>query len=308
MFRVSRSIARCLRLALMLGLTACGRTDATGQEEAGQAGDAGALAATPAASPCTSGPALSEAAGAAPRTLPTTLEGTLCSSADSLWVAFEPASLEADQPAVSARYVSGAAPEGYKVALFTVAQGRLEPSLRDGQPRELALGADSPDLLLAPWPRGSTPGTVVFQLTGAAGPVQVELARPELPPHQACGGSYQALSPATPTAALPLLVEARLCNARDSLVWGVEVAAGQAVSITLENPLAIDDFRFDVYRLDVDGYEHLPVAAGTTSARLGLYSERTFSFTPKSSGKAGLLAASGVSRAEPPRLRIEQAP
>lgn len=128
----------------------------------------------------------------------------------------------------------------------------------------------------------------------------------ELEPYLSCPGAYQSLPVRTPPQALPTVFEAELCNARDSRATAIEVAAGTAVSITLENPLSVDRFRLSVYRSDVDSYELLPVAAGTTSAELGRLAERSLTFTPTSAGSVSLLASLGNSRGEPTRLRIEQ--
>ena len=141
---------------------------------------------------------------------------------------------------------------------------------------------------------------------GAAGADAMETDEEELAPYLSCSGAYESLPPRTPTRALPTVLEAELCNARDSRTWSIEVAANRAVSLSLENPLSIDTFRLDVYRSDVDGYEHLPVIAGETSIKLGRLAERSFWFTPARAGKVSLLAALGTSRGEATRLRIEQ--
>jgi hypothetical protein len=136
---------------------------------------------------------------------------------------------------------------------------------------------------------------------GAAGSTE-----PEPEPKAPCDGEYEGLPPQTPPRVLPTLLETELCNYRDSRVWAIEVEAERAVSITLENPPAVEGFDLSIYRSDVDGYEPLPVTAGPTSFRLGSLAERTFSFTPASSGNVSLYAGLGISRDEPIRLQVTQ--
>jgi hypothetical protein len=107
---------------------------------------------------------------------------------------------------------------------------------------------------------------------------------------------------------LPTILEAELCNFRDSRTWAIEVAAGRSVSVTLDNPLSIDTFSLSVYRSDVGDYQPLPVIAGTTTAELGLLVERTLTFTPEQTATVYLYAGTGSSRSGPPRLRVEQQP
>jgi hypothetical protein len=153
---------------------------------------------------------------------------------------------------------------------------------------------------------GHTSTAEPAEMTGEAGATGSAEPEPEPEPKPPCDGEYEGLPPQTPARMLPTLLETELCNARDSRVWAIEVEAERAVSVTLENPSTIDGFDLSVYRSDVDGYEPLPVTAGPTRFRLGSLAERTFSFTPASSGNVSLYAGLGISRDEPIRLQVTQ--
>lgn len=158
----------------------------------------------------------------------------------------------------------------------------------------------------APSPaEGEAGAGALSAVEGGAGAGALDADDLELAPYLKCSGAYESLPTSKPPRALPTVLEAELCNSRDSRVWVIDVVAEQAVSITLENPLSVDTFQLDVYRPD-EGYEHLPVSAGVTSAALGRLAERSFSFTPVSSGSVGLYAGLGSSRGEATRLRVEQ--
>ncbi len=121
-----------------------------------------------------------------------------------------------------------------------------------------------------------------------------------------CVGGYESLPVTTPPQALPALLEAPLCNARDSRAWAIAVIQNQPVTITLENPEIVDTFNLGAYRTDVGGYQALPLAAGTAQTRLGALAEISWTFTPSASGAAALYASLGVSRGEPVRLSVVQ--
>jgi hypothetical protein len=101
------------------------------------------------------------------------------------------------------------------------------------------------------------------------------------------------------------VLESELCNARDSRVWAVEVAAARPVVITLENPSAIERFSFSVYA-NTPGYIDLPVSDGETRISLGSAVQTTSRFTPEETGVIAFYAILGTTKGEKLRLRVEQ--
>jgi hypothetical protein len=295
-----RRCSTALLLTALVAVTACGRTKAT--ERLAPGGDAGA----PAADTCVPSASINEAPSAPLAVLPTTLEGTLCGDEDRLRIAFDGKADDPQRPGIRARLVDGSALSPYTLTLFGVDQGELQPLPGEPSPRVFTLSPDAPEVEFGVAPNSFSESTVVLELEGPAGPVALELERPELSLRAPCDGEYEGLPAQTPTRVLPTLIETELCNARDSRVWAIEGVAGRAVSITLENPLTVDSFELHAHHSGADPYEDLQISAGKTRTRLGLLAERSFSFTPAASGIIGLYAALGISRAEPIRLRVEQ--
>jgi len=287
-------------LTAVVAVTGCGRTRAA--ERLAPGGDAGA----PGTDTCVPSASVNAAPSAPLAVLPTTLEGTLCGAEDHLRIAFDGTADDPQHPGVRARLVDGTALSPYTLSLFGVDQGELEPLPSEPSARVFTLSPDAPEVQFGVPPNGFSESTVVLQLEGPAGPVALELERPELPLRMPCDGAYEGLPAQTPTRVLPTLIETELCNARDSRVFAIEGVAGRAVSITLENPLTVDVFDLHAHHSGADPYEDLPISAGKTRTRLGLLAERSFTFTPAASGTIGLYAALGISRAEPIRLRVEQ--
>lgn len=303
MSRAYPSRSRCsttTALVALLALAGCSRTKVA--EPSAPVGEADVQVVGTCAPTAPVGQAL-----AAPlEVLPTTLGGTLCGATDRLWVPFDGASDDASRPVVRARLVGGSAAGPYKITLFGVDQGKLEPLRTELETHVFTLPEGAPELTFAVRDNTFTESTVVLQLEGPAGPAKLELDRPELAPYMNCTGAYEPLPPETLPRVLPTLLEAELCNIRDSRVWALEVVAGRAVTITLENPLAIDRFELGAYSSGIDGSEPLPVTAGVTQATLGLLAQRKLSFTPERSGKVSLYVGLGASRGESARLRVEQ--
>lgn len=288
-----RSLAAAL--VALLGLHGCGRTSTDGPSSTG--GES-----------CVPHAGVEEAPAAPVENLPATLQDTLCNVADELWIAFEGGNQDPTRGVFSARLASGSGAGPYTVSLFGVDQGRVQPLPTGFATHVFTLDNASPELIFAQKLHDFSTSTVVLRVQGPAGPVVLELERPELPPIVPCSGRYESLPPLAPARALPTILEAELCNFRDSRTWGIEVAAGRSVSVTLDNPLSIDSFSLSVYRSDVSDYQPLPVTAGTTTAELGLLVERRLTFTPKQTATVYLYAGTGSSRSGPPRLRVEQLP
>jgi len=116
--------------------------------------------------------------------------------------------------------------------------------------------------------------------------------------------SYAGPPVAGPALTLPATFEFELCNFRDSVVASVGVLPPRPVTVTLENPEAIENFHLSVVRADVM-YQEIVPTAGSARMQLGRRAARQASFTPKGDEPIAIYAGTGAS-CEPVRLRIEQ--
>jgi len=287
---------------LSLLLAACGQSI---HRENGVNGSAGASSSGGGNSgDCSAPVSIDSLIAGAPVELPTRLEGNLCDAEDALSLVF------VDDPAervIGAELAQGSGE--YQLALFhaeleTGAPVRALVPLPT-EPQALTLSASSPSIFFGVRANGLDDDRIIVKLSGSPGHVALDLARPELEPFLDCQGAYESLPVATPPHELPVLLHTSLCHARDSRVWAIEVAAGRPVTITLENPEAIETFDLALYE-DNDDYQAIAVSAGVTRAKLGLLAARSLSFTPVNAGIVGLYAALGDSRGDGIELRIEQ--
>lgn len=240
--------------------------------------------------------------------LPLRLEGSLCGPEDALWATFAGQSEVVPLAPVQVHLSNGAMGAAYTVSLFNVThEGALLPLTNAHETHVFTLDANTPDLVFRFQDPSRFQNRVVLQLQGPAGPVAIDIQRPTPPPIPSdCVAAYESTPVKTPSRSLPTIIEGELCNARDSRVWAIEVAAGRQVQVTLENPWAIASFNLSVARADVPALETLPLSAGMARGSLGLVSHTTLAFTPEQAGTVALYAGGGISQGEAFRLRVEQ--
>ena len=325
-----RGVASVVLLASSL-LPGCGRTvdgaapseemggtsgapESNGGGAAANGGDAEAGGSASDGSPgdmveaCRAPASVGDVVAAPPSALPLRLEGALCQRTDALFATFLGIADELSQGPVRVHLAEPAGEGSYTVTLFRVASdgATLLPLENAHETPTFVVDSTTPDFFFEFQKGIIADERVVVKVEGPPGPVALEIARAELSPVLNCLPAYESLPVKTPTRGLPTVIELELCSARDSRVAAIAVVENRPVSITLENPSAIDLFYLSVCRTDVAGFERLPVAVGTNEAKLGLVGHSTITFTQQHTGSVALYASFGRVRAEPLKLRVEQ--
>jgi len=235
--------------------------------------------------------------------LPARLDGTLCTESDQLALSIPRESEDPASGIVHLRLAEGTG--SYAVDVAAYVDGALVPVPNSTESSTFALTAAAPHGYFMPYFLDYDDERMTLALSGSPGRVAIEVDRPALAPSIACSGKYEGLPVETPPLSLPADIEVELCSGRDSRTWAVNVVAGRAVVVTLENPESIDSFSFGAYRNQTQ-FEPYPVSGGENQAYLGLAAKWTFSFVPAEAGTVGFYAGSSISRGEPSRLHIAQ--
>ncbi|HEY3501103.1 MAG TPA: hypothetical protein VGK73_40695, partial [Polyangiaceae bacterium] len=239
-------------ILLCLPVVACGQSTRTVDGAAGSGGNSVG---------CVAGPELATWLEETPLSLPARLEGELCDEQASLTLGFAGKPVPPEQEPIELSLVEGAG--SYFVSLFGVDGGALVALDQSGQ--ALALSPSSPSVFFSVRTSWLDDDRVIAELTGTPGPVVLDITRPELEPYPPdCVYANESLPVETPPLALPARLEAALCSARDTRTFAIEVAAGKAVWITLEDPKTIDSF--DVALFDNDG-DYVPIAVSDGASR-----------------------------------------
>jgi hypothetical protein len=285
-------------------LSACGQSarDAEGAGSGGSAGTTAQGGSGGGGGGCvTSGPLLREI----PRVeLPARVSGTLCAEVDRLAVAFPSEPEEGLPYTIGVHLEEGAG--AYSVSVYQNSANGIEPLKPPWGSNVYTLSGERTGFYFMAGDNGFEDDHVELHLTGSPGFVAINVERPVLAPALGCEADYSQFPIETPPLPLPAVLEGALCNVRDSQAWAVTVEGGRPVTVTLENPLAIQAFTLGIHEGETAEYEYLPVSAGEVLVTLGLVANFSISFTPLDSGIVAFSAGAGNSLGEAFRLRVEQ--
>jgi hypothetical protein len=282
-------------------LSACGQSSRDA-EGAGSGGSAGTTTQGGSGGRCVmSGPVLREVPLVE---LPARVSGTLCYEVDRLAVGF-PSEPEAGLPyTIGVHLEEGPGP--YSVSVYQNSENGIEPLEPPWGSNVYTLGAERTSFYFQAADNGFEDDRVELHLTGPPGFVAINVERPALAPRLDCNADYSQFPIETPPLPLPAVLEGALCNVRDSQAWAVTVEGGRPVTVTLENPPAIQAFTLGIHEGETGEYAYLPVSAGEVLVTLGLIANFAISFTPLDSGIVAFSAGAGDSLGEAFRLRVEQ--